>query len=436
MVISCFSFTEVAKRAIPLMQNGGSLLTLSYGGATKSVPSYNVMGVAKAALEASVRYLAADLGPQNIRVNALSAGPMRTLSGAGVSDARVIFNFQKEHAPLKRTPTLNEVGGSALYLLVRYVGRGDGRGAFRRLRIFHRRHAEPRSPEAFGQRGDCDAGRTLAVGSRRVEASHLDGRTLADHTTRMIGVFDSGLGGLTVLRALVARFPNEPFIYLGDHANVPYGNRSSAEVIDLTRACVEALFARGCKLVLLGCNTATAVAARHLQQNWLPTSPWRGHNVLGIVAPTVEAATQTPWAVSSPQYPQKYNTDLIAVFGTTRTINSDAYPEEIRKRCPRVTVVQQICAQLVGAIEDEAPEAELERLVEEGVRGAMEQTERDAAAPGDPGLYPLPAGRAPVPPPSAAIHAHPFAAGSRRRQSRRLPRAPAALPGRQAAALR
>ena len=117
MVISCFSFTEVAKRAVDLMPSGGSLITLSYGGATRSVPSYNVMGVAKAALEASVRYLAADLGPQNIRVNALSAGPMRTLSGAGVSDARVIFNFQREHAPLKRTPTLNEVGGSALYLL-------------------------------------------------------------------------------------------------------------------------------------------------------------------------------------------------------------------------------------------------------------------------------------------------------------------------------
>jgi enoyl-[acyl-carrier protein] reductase I len=117
MVISCFSFTEIAKRAVDLMPNGGSLLTLSYGGATRSVPSYNVMGVAKAALEASVRYLAADLGPQGIRVNALSAGPMRTLSGAGVSDARVIFNYQKEHAPMKRTPTLNEVGGSALYLL-------------------------------------------------------------------------------------------------------------------------------------------------------------------------------------------------------------------------------------------------------------------------------------------------------------------------------
>jgi glutamate racemase len=190
----------------------------------------------------------------------------------------------------------------------------------------------------------------------------------------MIGVFDSGLGGLTVLRALVNRFPDKPFLYLGDHAHVPYGDRSSAEVIDLTRACVEALFARGCKLVLLGCNTATAVAARHLQQKWLPASQWRGHNVLGIVAPTVEAATQTPWAVSGPQYPQKYNTDLIAVFGTTRTISSGAYPEEIRKRCPRVTVVQQVCSRLAGAIEEEAPEAELDRLVEEGIRGALEQT--------------------------------------------------------------
>jgi len=117
MVISCFSFTEIAKRAAALMGPGGSLLTLSFGGATRWVPSYNVMGVAKAALEASVRYLAADLGPQGIRVNALSAGPMRTLAGAGVSDARVIFNFQRDHSPLKRTPSLDEVGGSALYLL-------------------------------------------------------------------------------------------------------------------------------------------------------------------------------------------------------------------------------------------------------------------------------------------------------------------------------
>jgi enoyl-[acyl-carrier protein] reductase I len=117
MTISCFSFTEIAKRAADLMPNGGSLLTLTYGGATRWVPSYNVMGVAKAALEASVRYLSADLGPQGIRVNALSAGPMRTLAGAGVSDARAIFNYQRDHSPLRRTPTLDEVGGSALYLL-------------------------------------------------------------------------------------------------------------------------------------------------------------------------------------------------------------------------------------------------------------------------------------------------------------------------------
>jgi len=190
----------------------------------------------------------------------------------------------------------------------------------------------------------------------------------------MIGVFDSGLGGLTVLRALVARFPQLPFLYLGDHAHVPYGDRTSEQVIELTRQGVEALFGAGCKLVLLGCNTATAVAARHLQQAWLPASPWRGHNVLGIVAPTVEAATQTPWAVSSPQYPQKYNTDLIAVFGTTRTIVSGVYPEEIRKRCPKVSVVQQVCAQLAGAIEEEAPEAELDRLVEEAIAGMLTQT--------------------------------------------------------------
>jgi glutamate racemase len=190
----------------------------------------------------------------------------------------------------------------------------------------------------------------------------------------MIGVFDSGLGGLTVMRALVERFPHLDFIYLGDHAHVPYGDRTSEEVVDFTLAGTEALFAAGCKLVLLGCNTATAVAARRLQQEWLPSSGWRGHNVLGIVAPTVEAATQTPWAVSSPQYPQKYNTDLIAVFGTTRTIQSGVFPEEIRKRCPKVTVVQQICARLAGAIEDSAPEDELDSLVEEGIRGMLAQT--------------------------------------------------------------
>ena len=190
----------------------------------------------------------------------------------------------------------------------------------------------------------------------------------------MIGVFDSGHGGLTVFRALVERFPHVDFLYLGDHRNAPYGNRPSDEVVDLTRAAVETLFQRGCKLVLLGCNTATCVAARTLQQNWLPQSKWQGHNVLGIVAPTVEAATQTPWAVGTPQYPQKYNTDVIAVFGTMRTITSFVFPEEIRKRCPRATVVQQICADLVAAIETGRPESELDAHVKLGVDGLMAQT--------------------------------------------------------------
>ncbi|WP_018045385.1 enoyl-ACP reductase FabI [Methylobacterium sp. 88A] len=117
MVISCFSFTEIAQRAAKRMRRGGSMLTLTYGGSTRIMPNYNVMGVAKAALEASVRYLAGDLGPEGIRVNALSAGPMRTLAGAGIADARLMFNHQRAHAPLRRTVTLEEVGGSAVYLL-------------------------------------------------------------------------------------------------------------------------------------------------------------------------------------------------------------------------------------------------------------------------------------------------------------------------------
>ncbi|HEX5999020.1 MAG TPA: aspartate/glutamate racemase family protein [Hyphomicrobiaceae bacterium] len=201
-------------------------------------------------------------------------------------------------------------------------------------------------------------------------------RLLSRGTTgkAMIGVFDSGHGGLTVFRALIARFSGLPFVYLGDHANVPYGDRPSDEIVALTRDGVEALFRRGCKLVLLGCNTATCVAARTLQKDWLAVSGWPGCNILGIVAPTVEAATQTPWAVTAPQYPQKYNTDTVAVFGTTRTIASHAYPEEIRKRCPRVTVVQQTCPELAAAIELAVSRETLDALVLQGVRALLAQT--------------------------------------------------------------
>ena len=115
--ISAYSFTAVAQRAAPLMKNGGSMLTLSYLGAEKVVPHYNVMGVAKAALEASVRYLAADLGRDNIRVNGISAGPIKTLAGSGIGDFRVILRWNELNAPLGRNVTIQDVGNAALFLL-------------------------------------------------------------------------------------------------------------------------------------------------------------------------------------------------------------------------------------------------------------------------------------------------------------------------------
>lgn len=117
MLISCFSFTEVARAAAKLMTGGGALLTLTYAGSTRVMPNYNVMGVAKAGLEASVRYLAVDYGAAGIRVNAISAGPVRTLAGAGIADARLMFGFQKDNSPLKRAVTIEDVGGAAVYLL-------------------------------------------------------------------------------------------------------------------------------------------------------------------------------------------------------------------------------------------------------------------------------------------------------------------------------
>ena len=117
MLVSCYSFTAVAKRAAPLMTNGGSLLTMTYYGAERVMPHYNVMGVAKAALEASVRYLAMDLGGRNIRVNALSAGPIRTLAAAGIGDFHYILKWNQYNSPLKRNVTLEDVAGAGVYLL-------------------------------------------------------------------------------------------------------------------------------------------------------------------------------------------------------------------------------------------------------------------------------------------------------------------------------
>jgi len=191
----------------------------------------------------------------------------------------------------------------------------------------------------------------------------------------VIGVFDSGIGGLSVLRTLAARFPKQAFVYLGDQANAPYGDRPSAEIVELTRSGALRLFALGAKLVILGCNTATAVALRSLQRDWLPHAGLAGRNVVGIVAPTVEAATQTPWAATTPQYPQRNNRDRIIVFGTTRTTESRVYVEEIAKRCPAVRVLQQACPALAGAIEAGRPEPELDALVAAAVSASLAHSE-------------------------------------------------------------
>jgi glutamate racemase len=192
----------------------------------------------------------------------------------------------------------------------------------------------------------------------------------------MIGVFDSGHGGLTIFRELTARFPQYSWMYYGDHANAPYGSRPGPEVVDLTQAAVARLFLAGCKLVILGCNTATAVAGKTLQTEWLPqvNAQRPGHRVLGIIAPTVEAVTQTPWHVKEPVFPQKYNDDTVALFATQVTVNSGVYEAEIAKRCPRVQVLKMACPKLVPLIEAGAPQAELAAAVQDYVQALLATT--------------------------------------------------------------
>ena len=167
----------------------------------------------------------------------------------------------------------------------------------------------------------------------------------------MIGVFDSGHGGLTVLGALVERLPERDFVYLGDHGHAPYGERGADEIYRLTQANVARLFDEGCRLVLLACNTAAAVALRRLQQEWLPgTGPER--RVLGVLVPMVEAVTEVPWQVTEPPPDAPREPALVGVFATRRTVESGAYAREIALRAPAIRVVQQACRGLVGRIEN------------------------------------------------------------------------------------
>jgi len=186
----------------------------------------------------------------------------------------------------------------------------------------------------------------------------------------MIGVFDSGHGGLTVLRALTEALPDRSFLYLGDHGNAPYGNRRAEEIHHFTIASVERLFALDCRLVILACNTAAATSLRTLQQEWLPAH-YPGRRVLGVLVPTVEAITGVPWMADVPAAHHAGEPRTIAVFATRQTVLSNAYPIEIGKRAPEVRVVQQACPELVGLIEAGAPRGQLREAVQADVAALL-----------------------------------------------------------------
>lgn len=190
-----------------------------------------------------------------------------------------------------------------------------------------------------------------------------------------IGVFDSGVGGLTVHRELVSRFPERDFIYLGDQKHAPYGGRGGEEIVELTRAGCERLFRAGASVVVLACNTASAIALRRLQQTWLPAfakEMGRPLNVLGIIVPTIEAATGLPWSYEAEREGRleghkKEAIDITGIFCTAATAMSRVYEIEIDKRRDDLAVFTEACPGLAGLIELGAPEEELRVVVRDHV---------------------------------------------------------------------
>jgi glutamate racemase len=182
-----------------------------------------------------------------------------------------------------------------------------------------------------------------------------------------IGVFDSGVGGLSVHHKLVERFPKADFVYLADQANTPYGGRPGEEIVALTRAGCERLFAEGCDVVVLACNTAASVALRRLQQTWLPgyrRELGRAVNVIGIIVPTIEAATGLPWEHEAERRGEKVEKlDILGVFSTPATTASRVYEIEIDKRRQDVAVFSEPCPELARMIETNAPRDELASVV-------------------------------------------------------------------------
>jgi glutamate racemase len=186
----------------------------------------------------------------------------------------------------------------------------------------------------------------------------------------MIGVFDSGSGGLTVLEALVEALPEESFLYLGDHARAPYGDLGNRHIVDYTTEAVDFLMRAGCRLVVIACNTAASVALRTIQQQWLPRHYPR-NRVLGVLVPMVEALAGVPWHREYPHEDDVLRYRRVVLFATSKTVESRAYLEEVRKRAPGCLIVQQACPGLAGMIEDGVSEDELHAAIDAWTRAAV-----------------------------------------------------------------
>ncbi|MEX1112366.1 MAG: glutamate racemase [Candidatus Andersenbacteria bacterium] len=182
----------------------------------------------------------------------------------------------------------------------------------------------------------------------------------------MIGIFDSGYGGLTIAQALFTALPQYSYLYVGDNARAPYGQRNQKEIIHLTTQGVEYLFNEGCGLVILGCNTASANALRHIQQNIIP-GRYPDKRVLGIVVPTIEQITGVSWHHTEPiQQALESERATVGILATEQTVKSGAYEIEITKRNPNIFVIQQACNGLVDAIET-GEQRKTEQLVAEAI---------------------------------------------------------------------
>jgi glutamate racemase len=226
-----------------------------------------------------------------------------------------------------------------------------------------------------------------------------------------IGVFDSGVGGLSIHRALVERFPKADFVYLADQAHAPYGGLPGELIVDLTRAGCERLFEAGADLVVLGCNTASAIALRRLQQTWLPglrRERGRPANILGIIVPTIEAATGLPWAQEPEHPPEKVEAlEVLGVYCTPGTARSRVYEIEIDKRRGDLAVFAEPCPELARLIEDGADRLALGAVIS----GHVEALTRRIGRPPDRSIlgcthYELAQDlfRAALPPGAALIH--------------------------------